>query len=75
MGRGDTARKSSLSLMRRRMMMMGQTEDGVLENLFLNLCAEPLFSLNAKNALYVFFNYKKTFRRQTCVPLPCAAEC
>ena len=59
MGRGDTARKSSLSLMRRRMMMMGQTEDGVLENLFLNLCAEPLFSLNAKNALYVFFQLQE----------------
>ena len=55
-------------------MMMGQTEEGVLEKLFHNLCVEPLFSPSAKNALYVFFNGKKTFRRQTCVPLP-FAEC
>ena len=35
-------------------MMIGQTEEGVLEKLFLNLCVEPLFSPSAENTLYVF---------------------
>ena len=66
-GRGDTARKSSLSLMRRRMMMMGQTEEGVLENLFLNLCAEPLFSFSAKNTLY-FFQLQENLQETNLCP-------